>query len=233
VVVTGSSFEVKLLVRVTLLRTLATVRRITFPGRSGGLRHRSLRCVLWSLAVAVPLTAAQPAQPRPELVLQSGHAHGLKTLAVSPDGRLIASADGGDGTVKLWEILTGLQVRTLYAASAVRSLAFSADSRLLASGNADDTIRTWEVASGRELQRFYVPREGVGALFFGAKGRYLVSLPEMGPGAGRDREPDPALEHCSPVAAKPGFCESHDISVWDLQRGRFLYAAIPPVRLQC
>jgi len=149
-------------------------------------------------------------------------------MVVSPDGRLIASAGGvesRDGTVKLWDVQNRRQVRTLTGHSgSVLTLVFSADSRLLSSGAEDDTIRVWDVASGRELMRFYVPRAGVREIFFSADGRYLVSVPYDGGGVGRDREPNPELEKCLHIRGKPGFCESHGVSVWDLRSGRFLHA---------
>lgn len=167
-------------------------------------------------------------------MLQSGHAKAFHTLVVSPDDSVIATADGvsGDGNVKLWQASTGRQLRTLVGhAKGVVTLTFSPDGKLIASGNDDDTIHLWDVLSGREVRRFYVPSEGVGELLFSSDGHYLVSLPLLPPGYGRDREPedaDPLRQKCPNVTGKPGFCESHDVSVWDVRGGRFLYSISPP-----
>jgi WD40 repeat protein len=41
-----------------------------------------------------------------------GHTKTVRSVAFSPDGRLLASGSD-DGTVKLWEVATGSLVRTL------------------------------------------------------------------------------------------------------------------------
>jgi RNA polymerase sigma factor (sigma-70 family) len=88
------------------------------------------------------------------------------TLAFSPNGRMLASADADAAGVRLWDAATGKQVRwlPLQKANAARegsnwvgtcSVAFSPDSRLLAAGGRTwaegSGVRIWEVATGKEL----------------------------------------------------------------------------------
>jgi WD40 repeat protein len=87
-----------------------------------------------------------------------------KEVAVSPDGRTLAvAASTGlyfydttslaevrfiptDAVIWLWDGQSGKQVRALEGhADWVRGIAFSPESRLLASGSRDGTVRLWGV----------------------------------------------------------------------------------------
>lgn len=77
-----------------------------------------------------------------------GHEQPLVALAVSPDGRLLASA-GAKGEVLLWDVGASHPHLVLAGAGpAVWSLSFTADGRRLLGGGADGAVRVWDTADG-------------------------------------------------------------------------------------
>jgi WD40 repeat protein len=93
-----------------------------------------------------------------KLLRLEGHQAWVNALAVSPDGRLLASGSN-DQTVRLWDLTGGGNPRVLTGhTQGVEGVAFSPDSRWVASGGADGTVRLWSAATGKELWRFEAAR---------------------------------------------------------------------------
>jgi WD40 repeat protein len=81
----------------------------------------------------------------------------VKTLAVSADGKLLATA-GADHEIRLWDLATGKLVKTLAGHSAaVSSICFSADAKLLYSASLDKSIRRWQLADGKQAGQIDTP----------------------------------------------------------------------------
>jgi WD40 repeat protein len=80
-----------------------------------------------------------------------GHSRSVRSVAFSPDGKLLASGSN-DHTVRLWEVSNGKQLALLKGHSTgVNSVVFSPDGKQVASSADDGTIRLWEVSSGKQL----------------------------------------------------------------------------------
>lgn len=125
---------------------------------------------LWDIETGLPLSSESSTQ------------NGLTSVAVSPDGRLIATGSW-DTTIQLWTVsrTRGVTLQPLGPlltghTSYVRGVAFSPDSTILASVGDDGTLRLWDVRSRRPLGPPLIGNVGsIYAIAFSPNGRILAS----------------------------------------------------------
>jgi WD40 repeat protein len=150
------------------LRTLAIPEGAAFryaafspDGRSLAMELSDGEIQLFELATGSPrlvLNAKTRAKPDPELppgfvgVRRFGGLGSAEpvSLAIAPDGRLLAQT-GEDGKIHLWDLRTGKEAASLAGhRGQVTAVAFSADSKRLASGGTDTTALVWDAEAIRK-----------------------------------------------------------------------------------
>jgi len=102
----------------------------------------------------------------------------VSSIAISPDGGLIASDGNGDkdSTITLRDAATGTELMTLQGhKEAICSLAFSPDGKHIISASRDKTAKVWDATDGREIMTLSGHRHYVYSALYSPDGKRIVS----------------------------------------------------------
>jgi serine/threonine protein kinase/WD40 repeat protein len=115
---------------------------------------------------------------RGEKLICQGHASDIRSIAFSPDGKLVAGPGEGD-TVRLCSAATGQVVKVLpdVGQGGLETLTFSPDGRRLATADMMGTIRIWDIDSTQKLAEPADRRlgRGIKTMAFSPNGRFFAA----------------------------------------------------------
>src|SRR5215813_7996507 len=117
-----------------------------------------------------------------------GNVNPVRAVAFSPDGRFILTGTGHadehydarikkEKTLRLWDVSTGKDVnRFISAATAMSSVQFSPDGRLVLTVSEDGAAMLWNAATGTMIGRLFEHGAGpVSAATFSPDGRFVLT----------------------------------------------------------
>ncbi|HLK25444.1 MAG TPA: WD40 repeat domain-containing protein [Caulobacteraceae bacterium] len=159
------------------------------PGASGGpypaVAGLSGDCGRIVTATAGGLAVWNTSNPRAPRFLrqlpQTQVGDPVRSLALSPTGKLVVTASGSQEQALLWDTDSGRQVAALASRGRVQSVAFSPSGDRIATAAFGDWVQLWG-ANGEPLAGDYVLRDGVDfnrKVMFGPGGQTLITVGQI------------------------------------------------------
>jgi WD40 repeat protein len=153
----------RLLAADEVTKTLALLRAAARPQAGKDGVEQVKRAGIYSLA------------ENPVAKVFAGHKKMIRDVAVSLDGRLLATASA-DHTARIWDLSSGRVLHVLKGhTDSVHSIAFSPDGELVVTASRDKTARIWGVASGKLIHSLQGHRDQVFTAVFSHDGRQIAT----------------------------------------------------------
>ncbi len=119
------------------------------------------------------LARVATAAPQPtRLTMLAGHRGPVNAVGFTADGRRIVTA-GADGTLRVWNALSGAQVRTIEPAEGVAT-AMSVSGQRVVTGHADGRAALWDLETGQRIATYRRGDAAVTAVGFSRDGERVV-----------------------------------------------------------
>jgi RNA polymerase sigma factor (sigma-70 family) len=164
---------------------------------------------------------------------------GSGAIAFSPRGGLFAAGETRSGALILEDVSTGREVGRLNTdKSSIRTVAFSADGKMLATGSHDRTIRLWDVGARTKVGELLGHEAFVASVAFSPDGKRLASGSDdrtvciWDVSSGKEiRRLDRHDNRVNSVAFSPdgtklaSGSEDHTFCVWDAATGKALWSS--------
>jgi WD40 repeat protein len=108
-----------------------------------------------------------------ELFVLTGHTGTVASLAFSPNGKHIATANG-DNTASIWDADTGKELLVYKGHTrGVTSIAFSPDGQRILTGSADHTAKVWDATATKEALLLTKHQDQINVLAFSPDGKRI------------------------------------------------------------
>ncbi|MDE0683751.1 MAG: WD40 repeat domain-containing protein [Candidatus Poribacteria bacterium] len=154
----------------------------TSDGSTLAAAHWDRTVCLWNVKDFLPTD--------PDFIF-TGHPGPIYAVAISPNSRMVASGGADEtsrtdtepgGLIKVWDLGTRELRPILRYNAPVSTIAFSPNSRWIAGGSGDGTIRVWDAGTGKLIHEFKEHTESIWKLDFSPDNKWLLSISLGGTG---------------------------------------------------